>query len=265
MVDVPERLHGARTPIRESAMSTRLPRRSVLSLLALLGTMCSASSRIIRGGRAFERARTPPPVQVDHFAPWGFLTDDEGVAVEAIVDRLIPPDGEGPGGRDAGCAVFIDRQLAGDYGRSITWYLAGPSAVGTPQQGPQHTDTIADCYRAGLAALDQYCRGRYDGRRFAALTPEMQDSVLAAMEHGKAELGVIDSRAFFQRLLGNTRQGYLADPAYGGNRNMAGWRLIGFPGARYDYRPFLGRPGEDLALDPVSLFGTESRSLGKEL
>ena len=50
--------------------------------------------------------------------PWMFFTADEAATVEAAVDRLIPPDNRGHGVKDAGCAVFIDRQLAGPYGRS---------------------------------------------------------------------------------------------------------------------------------------------------
>ena len=49
---------------------------------------------------------------------WQFFTPEEGAAIEALVDRLIPPDPQTPGGKDAGVAVFIDRQLAGPYGRS---------------------------------------------------------------------------------------------------------------------------------------------------
>lgn len=58
---------------------------------------------------------------------------------------------------------------------------------------------------------------------------------------------------FFSLMLQNVREGYLADPMYGGNRDMVGWRLIGFPGARYDYRPYIHRKGMPLDLEPVSL------------
>ncbi len=54
-------------------------------------------------------------------------------------------------------------------------------------------------------------------------------------------------------MLQNAREGYLSDPLYGGNKDMAGWKMIGFPGARYDYRPYLTRRGEELNLIPVSL------------
>ncbi len=68
---------------------------------------------------------------------WIFFTPEEGAAVEAIVDRIIPPDAEITGGKDAGCAVFIDRQLAGPYGDSQGLYLNAPFLNGTPQQGDQ--------------------------------------------------------------------------------------------------------------------------------
>ena len=38
------------------------------------------------------------------------------------------------------------------------------------------------------------------------------------------------SRVFFGMLYQNVMEGMFADPIYGGNRNKAGWKLIGFPG-----------------------------------
>jgi gluconate 2-dehydrogenase gamma chain len=53
----------------------------------------------------------------------------------------------------------------------------------------------------------------------------------------------------------NTVEGFFSDPLYGGNKDMAGWKLIGFPGARYDYRPYVSRHGEKLDLEPVGIMG----------
>src|SRR5439155_4172076 len=92
--------------------------------------------------------------------PWSanagkvYFTAEEGAAIEALVDRLIPPDPQTPGGKDAGCAVFIDRQLAGPYGKAERLYMRGPFVDGTPQQGNQSSLTPAARYRQGLAALD---------------------------------------------------------------------------------------------------------------
>jgi gluconate 2-dehydrogenase gamma chain len=50
-------------------------------------------------------------------------------------------------------------------------------------------------------------------------------------------------------------EGFFSDPLYGGNRDMIGWKLIGFPGARYDYRPYIAQHGKKLAIEPVGLHG----------
>jgi len=50
-------------------------------------------------------------------------------------------------------------------------------------------------------------------------------------------------------------EGMFADPVYGGNRNMAGWKMIGYPGARYDYRDWVERHNERYPLPPVSIGG----------
>ena len=80
--------------------------------------------------------------------------------LEAIADRFIPPDLETSGGKQAGCAVFIDRQLAGPYGKHEGWYNAPPFIQGLKEQGPQSALNPAELYRSGLRALDSYCRRR---------------------------------------------------------------------------------------------------------
>ncbi len=74
--------------------------------------------------------------------------------MEAIVDRIIPPDPETPGGKDAGCAVFIDRQLKGPYGSGVGLYRKGPFLKGTREQGPQSelTHVHISCKGRGTAA-----------------------------------------------------------------------------------------------------------------
>jgi hypothetical protein len=75
------------------------------------------------------------PPQIERPGPWQFFTADEVRAIEAIADRIIPPDPETPGGKDAGCAVFIDRQLKGPYGSAAGLYKLGPYVKGTKEQG----------------------------------------------------------------------------------------------------------------------------------
>jgi gluconate 2-dehydrogenase gamma chain len=198
-------------------------------------------------------AGSPPnPIQL---GPWQFFTPEEAAAVEAIVDRLIPPDPRTPGGKDAGCAVFIDRQLAGPYGNSQGLYMRPPFMDGTAQQGNQSPLTPADRYRQSLAALDRYCRASFVGKPFAAIPDAEKDKVLGQLEKGPIKFDGPSATAFFEIILQNTREGFFADPIYGGNRDMAGWKMIGFPGARYDYRDWVGRHNERYPLPPISIDG----------
>jgi gluconate 2-dehydrogenase gamma chain len=69
-------------------------------------------------------AGNPPTAAAPGY--WMFFTSEEGRAVEALADRIIPPDRHTPGGKESGSAVFIDRQLAGPYGRQDGLYVRPP-------------------------------------------------------------------------------------------------------------------------------------------
>jgi gluconate 2-dehydrogenase gamma chain len=183
---------------------------------------------------------------------WRYFTADEGRALEALVDRLIPPDPETPGGKDAGCAVFIDRQLDGPYGHFEGLYVAGPFHDGIKEQGPQSPINPRDHYRKALSTLDAHCRAAHDGVRFADMNDADKGSIIAGLEDGSVDLGEAKG-SFFKQLLKDTQQGFFADPLYGGNRGMMGWKMIGFPGARYDYREWVDRHNERYPHAPIGI------------
>jgi gluconate 2-dehydrogenase gamma chain len=220
----------------------------------LLFSTNSVLAGVVRGSLPWEQNAGTPPTEVRP-GPWTYFTAEEGAAVEALVDRLIPPDPQTPGGKDAGCAVFIDRQLAGPYGTAEGLYMRGPFADGTPQQGDQSPFSPAARYRQALAALDKYCRATYAGKPFAQIPDNEKDKFLSGLEKGQMHLEGTNGRAFFELLLQNTREGFFADPVYGGNRDMVGWKMIGYPGARYDYRDWVERHNERYPLPPVGISG----------
>jgi gluconate 2-dehydrogenase gamma chain len=186
-----------------------------------------------------------------------YLTPAEAKEVAAIFDRLIPEDELGISASQAGCVDFIDRELAGDFGKAASVYSLGPYKNGTPEQGPQFKMTPAERYRAGLKDLAAYCQAQH-GKAFSSLDGDTQDALLHNLEGGKVNFPSTPATDFFALLLQNVREGYLADPMYGGNKGMVGWKLIGFPGARYDYRPYIHKKGVALNLDPVSLLDNAS-------
>lgn len=232
----------------------QIKRRQLLGSSALLLLLISHAGRatVLRGGLPFKPGSADPP---DVAAPegWKYFTAQEAATVEAFVDRLIPSDDLSPGGKDCGCAVYIDRQLAGPYGRLDGYYMDGPFQIGTKQQGPQTSETPAEHYRKALIALDAACRGKYANKTFAELTDDQKDEAIKGLEDGSLKLDGTDSQDFFKLILTDTQTGFLADPIYGGNRDMASWKMIGFPGAHYDYREWIDKHNQRIPLTPVGI------------
>jgi gluconate 2-dehydrogenase gamma chain len=185
---------------------------------------------------------------------WYFFNTGEVRAIEALVERLIPADELSVSGKDAGCADFIDRQLAGSYGTSSRLYMKGPFVQGTPEQGDQSQFVPQQRYRLGLAALDAHCRSEF-GKTFAELEDVEKDKTISGMEKGDIQFKDIDAKLFFSTLLQNTMEGFFADPVYGGNRDMVSWKMLGFPGARYDYRDYVELHNQKIDLPPLSIAG----------
>jgi gluconate 2-dehydrogenase gamma chain len=182
---------------------------------------------------------------------WSFFTDAEAAMVGALADRIIPPDADTPGGREAGCAVYLDRQLAGAYGRSEGLYVQGPESPATP----------AKLYRSALAALENHCKSLPGAPSWVSLSAAQQDEILRHLEDGSLSLSAagpapVDAKHFFETMMKDLQQGFFADPVYGGNRDMCAWKMIGFPGARYDYRDWVGRHNERYPHGPVSIMGS---------
>jgi gluconate 2-dehydrogenase gamma chain len=232
----------------------RLNRRQLLasSAIALLLSSRAGQAALLKDALPWKPGATDPPTAVTPDG-WHYFTPPEAATLEAFVDRLIPPDPQTPGGKDCGCAIFIDRQLAGPYGRNEAYYMMGPFLEGTKQQGPQSPDTIAQQYRKALAALEVACRNKFDGKSFAALSDQQKDDVIKGLEDGSFKLDGFDAKTFFGQILTDTRNGFLADPIYGGNRDLAAWKMIGFPGTHYDFRDWIDRHNQRVTLPVVGI------------
>lgn len=233
-------------------------RRDLLkgTALVLAGTTAARAGLIAGSLPWHPGTNSAPQIQPETPGTWKFFTASEAAAIEAIADRFIPPDPQTLGGKDAGCAVFIDRQLAGPYGQREGLYTTAPYQKGEKQQGPQSDVGPAELYRKGLAALDEYVRAQRHGQSFASLDANQQDEILHGLDEGKIKLGSgVDAQTFFAQVLQDVQQGFFADPIYGGNKDMCAWKMIGFPGARYDYRDWVNRHNEPYPLPPVSIAG----------
>jgi gluconate 2-dehydrogenase gamma chain len=150
--------------------------------------------------------------------PLRFFTTDEARAVAAACDRIFPSDEKGPGAQEAAVVIYIDRQLAGPYGRDELRYKKGPFIETDPGWGGyQGKEGPQEIYRAGIGQL---------GGDFASLTPVQQDDRLRGIE----------TTLFFQMLREHTVEGMFCDPLHGGNANLVGWQMIGYPGPVMSWR-----------------------------
>jgi gluconate 2-dehydrogenase gamma chain len=185
-----------------------------------------------------------------------YLGPDEAAVVEKLVEVMCPADAFTPSGTDLGLARFIDRQLAGGFGQGQGLYLRGPFRPGIPEDGYQRPFTPAAFFRHGLRRFDEECRARL-GVGFTEMDASAADAALAQVAAGSwdAEPAFL-AEWFNEWVYPLFVQACFSDPVYGGNRDKAFWRLIGYPGlpAVYsrDFVTYRGRPYPG-ANDPKSI------------
>jgi gluconate 2-dehydrogenase gamma chain len=138
--------------------------------------------------------------------PERFTWFDAATAAEirAIAAQIIPDD-ETPGAERAGVIWFIDSALAG------------------------YDKDKRELYRRGLAETQSRRAGMFPGSSsIAGLRTDEQIALLRAIE--KTE--------FFQQVRQHTVLGFFGHPMHGGNRDMAGWKLIGIEHKMRYEQPF---------------------------
>ena len=165
-----------------------------------------------------------------------FFNQDQAATIAAFTERLMPGAPGKPGANEAGVLNYIDLALAGAYA------------------------DLQDFYRRGLEQLDAYSEQEHK-RPFARLDAAAQDQVIAALEAGKAGgFTWPTAQEFFNTVRTHTMEGMFADPIYGGNRDFAGWRLVGFPGAQGLFTP--GDLGNRQAFTRAAITGIQEQAKG---
>ncbi len=179
----------------------------------------------------------------------------ERPVVEALAETIIPSDSSGPGAKEAGVVYFIDRMLAGNYGKAGNMFMQGPFIH--PQTGSltvrgitypggtitprlqagtayQYVFTPREFWRNGLMSLQTYCNSAY-GASFENLTSTQQTQVLQDLFDNKSDNSNLqnafqapNAAEFFNEVHDMVIAGFLSDPVYGGNQGMVGWQHIAF-------------------------------------
>ena len=206
-------------------MAKDVGRRSFLKQVAVVGT--AAAAGVPQSAEATVPQQPSPAVTTKD--GYTFLTASEAAFVEAFVDVIVPADDLTPAGTDLGLATFIDRQLAGAWGKGDRLYRQGPWKEGSPGQGYQLPLTPAEFFRAGIDAVNHHCKETYQ-KEFDRLTAADKQKVLEGLDKATITLQHISAKQFLEVAYQATMEGLFADPIYGGNRNKAAWKMIGYPG-----------------------------------
>jgi gluconate 2-dehydrogenase gamma chain len=220
-------------------------RRFLKSSVGALGAAAVPTAVVQKPASAAEPHAHPGNAKAGNYM---FLSAAEVAFIDAAVARLIPADELGPGAKEAGVTYFIDQQLFGGWGTMAKMYRQGPHPEGTPQQGYQSPLTPQEIYRAAIREINKSV-----GKPFEKLAAKEQDELLRNMEEGKLALESVPPRFFFNLLLENTIEGFFSDPIYGGNRDKAGWKLVGFPGVAAVYTTLVDKHGVPYEVQPVSI------------
>jgi gluconate 2-dehydrogenase gamma chain len=140
--------------------------------------------------------------------PLFFFNPLEARDVEALGAQIIPSEPGSPGAREAGVMHYIDEMLAG-FGRELQ-----------------------DVYRMGLETMQEVAG---TGGRFANLEEAAQRRIVEVMDELQRTKPDAFLGQFFAIVREHVIQGFFGDPAYGGNVDEIGWRLVGYPGAHWGY------------------------------
>src|SRR5258706_4644188 len=219
---------------------------------AAAGGAAAAATTVPHAAEAQQNAPAPAPASPN--PAYTYLNPEEAAFVEALVDHMVPADEHSPKGTDLGLAIYIDRALAGGWGKGDRLYMQGPWKRRLPSQGYQLPLTPAELYRTGIAAANAFCVKTY-GKSFDKISASQREEFLLGLRAGKVafENGP-PARVFFTTLYQNVVEGMFADPIYGGNRNKAGWKMIGFPGViAVHYQNVEKYRDKKYSVDPVGI------------
>ncbi|MFJ7825959.1 gluconate 2-dehydrogenase subunit 3 family protein [Psychrobacillus sp. NPDC096623] len=179
-----------------------------------------------------------------------YFTPDQYRITEAAAERIFPADENGPGAKELLVAYYIDHQLAGAWGMGSKEYTSGPFFEGADTQGYQGRQNRQQIFQIGLKGIQDQSLKTYE-KSFIELSEEEQDAILSEFADGNVELKGTSSAHFFGVLRTATIEGAYADPLYGGNANMEGWKMKNFPGHQMSFVNIIEK--EFTVVEPMAL------------
>ncbi|MBS4200945.1 gluconate 2-dehydrogenase subunit 3 family protein [Bacillus sp. FJAT-49732] len=211
------------------------------------------TQQVLRPTNKNQGAAPPEKGEVERFtqAMMYFSNPEDFNVLAEASERIFPADDLGPGAIDLDVPYYIDHQLAGAWGHNARDYMMGPFYPGIETQGFQSHLKRNEIFTQGIGKIKAYSQQKYN-KRFTELTDQEKDEVLAAFEKGDVPMEGVTSSDFFTLFRMGVLEGVYADPLYGGNRDMAGWKMKGFPGNQMSYLDKI-EATDFLEIEPVSL------------
>lgn len=165
-----------------------------------------------------------------------FFTHEQYKTIEAATEQIFPETEVGPGAKALLVAYFIDHQLAGTWGLNAKDYTKGPHNPNADGLfGYQTHLNYQQIFTLGIKLLNDEAQSRFQSS-FYEITPEQQVEILKAVEADEVKLNAALKPSYFFKLLRTaTIEGAYSDPLYGGNKDMAGWKMRKFPGHQMSY------------------------------
>lgn len=183
-----------------------------------------------------------------------FTKQEDFATIEAAAEQIFPKTDIGPGAKDLDVAYYIDHQLAGNWGLNTKEYMTGPFSLSesVPEQGYQTFLKRHEIFDLGIKALNDTAQKKHK-KKFVELESEQQIAILKDFEANKVKLnGATSSGQFFSLLRKATIEGVYADPMYGGNKDMGGWKMKKFPGHQMSYKSIIDKD-KFANIEPMSL------------
>lgn len=183
-----------------------------------------------------------------------FTNQEDFSTIEAAAEQIFPKTDVGPGAKDLDVAYYIDHQLAGNWGLNTKEYMSGPFSLAdsVPELGYQTHLKRHEIFDLGIQALNSTAQKKHK-KKFHELEGDQQVAILKDFEADKVKLnGATSASNFFGLLRKATIEGVYADPMYGGNKDMAGWKMKNFPGHQMSYKDIIEKDSF-VKMDPKSL------------
>ncbi|MGD6942781.1 gluconate 2-dehydrogenase subunit 3 family protein [Cytobacillus gottheilii] len=184
-----------------------------------------------------------------------FTKDEEFKTIEAAAEQIFPETEIGPGAKALDVGYYIDHQLAGNWGQNTKEYMVGPFAPAgstIAEEGYQTHLKRHEIFDLGIAELNKTAQKNHE-KQFFELDAEQQIAILVDFEEDKVKInGATTASQFFDLLRTATIEGVYADPMYGGNKDMGGWKMKNFPGHQMSYLSIIEKD-EFVKMEPHSL------------